>query len=149
MARYANANLGAQIPVVTHKQYEVLQDLSAVLSVLHHAQQLLSAERTPTIALALPVYEAVIHTLRRLQSVFPELEDAIVPGIRKIEDYVEKTRDVPVYALAMAINPALKFVWMREHWSALERERALIAVKEQVCSYIPLTLPSDITLLTL
>lgn len=135
MARYANNNPGARIPVVSHKQYEILQDLSAVLSVLHHAQQLLSAERTPTIALALPVYEAIIQALRRLRSVFPELEHAITPGISKIEDYVEKTRDVPVYALAMAINPALKFEWMRKHWSALERERAVIAVKDRVCCF--------------
>lgn len=123
-----------KIPVISHKQYEVLQDVCSVLSILDHAQELLSAEKTPTLALALPVYEALIQALKDCTFKFPELCDAITCAIRKLESYVVKARDLPVYALAMAINPCLKFKWIDEHCTATKRQQSRVDVKEAVSS---------------
>ncbi|KAG9126261.1 hypothetical protein FRC07_004184 [Ceratobasidium sp. 392] len=68
---YSTSHPEMHIPVVFFRQYEVLQDLLAILSVLHSAQELLSAERTPTLLLALPVYEGLIQALRERQAKFP------------------------------------------------------------------------------
>jgi hypothetical protein len=125
-----------KIPVISHKQYEVLQDLVSVLSILHHAQELLSAERTPTVALALPVYESLIRALSDCTFTFPELQHAITAGIRKIELYVAKARDVPVYVYAMAVNPGLKLEWINQHWSPSQQQNARVILKEKVCCNI-------------
>ncbi|KAG8722863.1 hypothetical protein FRC08_004493 [Ceratobasidium sp. 394] len=113
--------------------FEVLQDIVSVLSVLHNAQELLSAECTPTLALALPVHETgLIQALKDLTYKFPELQHAIECGVRKLEAYVAKARDLPVYAYAMAVNPCLKFTWIDEHWSPLQRQQARVVVKEKM-----------------
>lgn len=133
VVRFALENPDARIPVLSHKQYEVLQDICSVLSILHNAQELLSAERTPTVALALPVYEALVHALREASKMFPELRYAIELGIDKIETYVAHARGVPVYALAMVVNPCLKFEWIDQHWSETERKEGRAIVKDKVC----------------
>ncbi|CAE6412973.1 unnamed protein product [Rhizoctonia solani] len=112
---YTSLNPGMNIPIVSDKQYKVLQDICSVLSILHSAQELLSAEKTPTLALALPVYEALIDALENATSEFPQLRHAIRMAIGKLVKYVDKARDLPVYALAMAVNPGMKFRWFDEH----------------------------------
>ncbi|CCO37840.1 hypothetical protein BN14_12000 [Rhizoctonia solani AG-1 IB] len=118
------------IPTISHKQYEVLQDICSVLSILHSAQELLSAEKTPTLSLALPVYEALIKALDSAIVEFPELQFAILCAIRKLEDYVDRARDLPVYALAMAVNPSIKFKWFDENCSSVRRQEARVKVME-------------------
>jgi hypothetical protein len=124
------------IPIISDKQYEVLQDICSVLSVLHHAQELLSAEKTPTLALALPLYEALITALDDCvsESKFPELSHPIECAVRKLKDYVEKTRGLPVYTLAMAVNPTLKLSWMDKQ-GAVQGQEARVTVKDAVSRY--------------
>jgi hypothetical protein len=122
------------IPVISDKQHEVLEDICNVLSVLHHAQELLSAEKTPTLALALPVYEALIDGLQECisESKFPMLSYAIGCAVQKLETYVAKARDLPVYTLAMAINPALKFGWIDQHWGPTRGQESRVTLKNAV-----------------
>lgn len=47
--------------IITHKDYEVLNDVLKVLDLTHQTQELLSSDKTPTLAFALPVYHALIH----------------------------------------------------------------------------------------
>ncbi|CEL53435.1 hypothetical protein RSOLAG1IB_11367 [Rhizoctonia solani AG-1 IB] len=110
LVAYRNPKL--RIPTLSHKQYEVLQDICSILSILNQAQELLSADKTPTLALALPVYEALIHALDDCALKFPKLAHAIIRGKLKLEGYVAKTRELPVYALAMVVKPCLRFKWM-------------------------------------
>ncbi|KAF8600612.1 hypothetical protein BDV93DRAFT_587999, partial [Ceratobasidium sp. AG-I] len=129
--RFSMSHPEMKIPVVSHRQYQVLQDVVSVLSIPHSAQELLSAERTPTLALALPVYENLIQALRDCELKFPELRHAIGCGISKLEAYVAKARDLPVYALAMVINPCLKFQWINAHWNETRRDYARTQVKKR------------------
>jgi hypothetical protein len=125
-------NPATHIPIITHQQFVVLQDIASILSVLHHTQELLSAEHTPTISLAQPVYKSLIYALSQLRFTFPELQFANADGMNKIDTYVQKTHGIPVYTLALVINPAQKFDWIHGHGSLLEVEQAYIAVKQAV-----------------
>ncbi|CAE6344915.1 unnamed protein product [Rhizoctonia solani] len=128
---FVRRNPSMSIPIISDKQYEVLQDICSILSVLHHAQELLSAEKTPTLALALPVYEALIDALDNCisESKFPELSYAIKCAIHKLEAYVAKARNLPVYTLAMVINPALKFTWIDQHKGPVKGQEARVTAK--------------------
>lgn len=90
VAQYAHQHPEMRIPIALHNQYEVLQDICAIFSILDQAQELLSAEQTPTLALALPVYKALIQTLKDCTFKFPELHHAVTCGILKLESYIEK-----------------------------------------------------------
>jgi len=79
-----------------------LYDISSILERPHATQELLSAEKTPTLPMALPAYELLLESWRNLQPVIPELSYYIGVGIEKIEEYVTKGRKSRVYALAMS-----------------------------------------------
>ncbi|KDQ06611.1 hypothetical protein BOTBODRAFT_91992, partial [Botryobasidium botryosum FD-172 SS1] len=54
-------------------EQSVLLDVYQIFEVPHATQQLLSAEKTPTLSLALPAYELLIDHWRNLKGVLPEL----------------------------------------------------------------------------
>ncbi|QRW04461.1 hAT family dimerization protein [Ceratobasidium sp. AG-Ba] len=132
---YTSSQAEKDIPVLSEVQLDVLQDVASVLSVLHHAQELLSAERTPTLALALPVYESIVEALKGLTFEYPVLRHSIESGIRKLEGYIAKTRDLPVYTLAMVVNPCIKFSWIDQNWSALRRQSSRVLVREEMLKF--------------
>ncbi|CEL51475.1 hypothetical protein RSOLAG1IB_00010 [Rhizoctonia solani AG-1 IB] len=84
-------------------------------------------------ALALPVYEALIDGLKNClsESKFPELFHPIKCAVRKLEAYVEKARGLPVYTLAMAINPTLKFSWSDQQ-GPVQGQEARVMVKDSM-----------------
>ncbi|KAG8686657.1 hypothetical protein FRC08_012381 [Ceratobasidium sp. 394] len=112
VVHFAIRNPSTNIPLISRKQLEVLRDICSILSILHNAQELLSAERTPTVALALPVYETLVQTLSQLRDTFPELGYAMTHGLEKLQSYINKTHNIPVYALAMVVNPCFKLHWI-------------------------------------
>ncbi|EUC58183.1 HAT family dimerization protein, partial [Rhizoctonia solani AG-3 Rhs1AP] len=118
------------IPVITHKEFEVIQDLTSVLRIPHNAQELLSSEKTPTLALAVPLYESIIWTWEQFAVAIPELSHAISCGIDKLQDYIGLARNVPAHILAMFINPTIKLTWVHDHWgpsAEAEAEEMIIA----------------------
>jgi hypothetical protein len=62
----------------------------------------LAAEKTPTLSLALPAYEALVLMWKELAKEIPELSHYIGLGIAKIMEYVSKGRRSRIYALAMS-----------------------------------------------
>lgn len=110
----------------------MLYDIHQVLQVAHLAQELLSAERTPTLSMALPVFETLITKWQELSVTIPELKHFIDIGISKLEEYLAKTRKTRIYALSMStschnfvnsllettllvLNPGQKFNWLKAH----------------------------------
>lgn len=65
-------------------------------------QELLSAERCPTLSLSLPIYEKLVVHWTALTETLPELAHYIRLGIGKITEYVAMGRRTRVYALAMS-----------------------------------------------
>ncbi|KAF8505584.1 hypothetical protein F5888DRAFT_1604559, partial [Russula emetica] len=102
------------------KEYEVLHHIHQILRIPHKCQELLSAEKTPSLSLALPAYEALVLLWKELAKKIPELSYYINLGVAKIMEYVSKGRRSRIYALAMIINPRSKFKWIEEHWSESE-----------------------------
>jgi hypothetical protein len=103
-------------------------------------QQLLSAECTPTLSLALPLYSNLIDIWRTCITKFPEQHHAISLAIKKIEEYIKKTCESPAYAFAMFVNPHIKMSWVNLVEKPLLAERALSAVKSKVgLCIVPLT----------
>ena len=81
---------------------EVLRDICKFLEIPHAVQELLSAEKTPTIPMTIPMYESLVEMYKLLQTSQPRLEPAISAAISKIQEYVQKSRKTRVYALAMS-----------------------------------------------
>src|SRR4051812_31592561 len=88
---------------ITHKDFEVLNDILKVLDIAHQTQELLSSNKTPTLSFALPLYHALIDQWQGLRSALPALSHAIDAGIRKIESYIVKACSSPVHIVAMAL----------------------------------------------
>jgi hypothetical protein len=83
-------------------EYEVLGHIHQILEIPHKCQELLAAERMPPLALALPIYEALVVAWKELARALPELSHYIGLGIAKIMEYVSKGRQSRIYALAMS-----------------------------------------------
>ncbi|KAF5383852.1 hypothetical protein D9615_003798 [Tricholomella constricta] len=117
------------------RQLNILRDIHQVLELPHAAQELLSAERTPTLSLSLPLYEILIEQWKLLQATIPELAPYIEIGIQKLEDYVGQARKTRIYAHAMVLNPSMKFEWMEKHWGDVETNTSRGWIKESMLKY--------------
>lgn len=78
----------------------VLDHVRTVMSVPHDAQESLSSERTPTLSYSLPFYHSIIDEWKRLKIVYPLLSPFIGLGIKKVEDYIDKSQLSRTYLLA-------------------------------------------------
>ena len=74
----------------TSKQYEVLGHIHQILEIPHKCQELLAAEKTPTLSKALPTYEKLVELWKALALAIPELSHYIGLGVAKIMEYVSK-----------------------------------------------------------
>ena len=92
----------------TQKECEVLYHIHQILEIPHKCQELLSAEKTPSLSLALPAYETLVLLWKGLAKEIPELSHYIDLGVAKIMEYVSKGRRSRIYALAMSTtNPSV------------------------------------------
>jgi len=90
-----------KIAPLSEKQLEVLADIRVWLSYFHTVQEIVSAEKTPTLSIVLPLYEQLIKLLDDLKLDLPKLEHAIAASIMKLKEYVVKSRKAKIYVLAM------------------------------------------------
>ncbi|KAG8703345.1 hypothetical protein FRC11_010806 [Ceratobasidium sp. 423] len=97
-------------------------------------RELLLAEQTPTFSPALPVYEALRQALHDATYKFPELSYAIVRAELKLKSYVVKTRDLPVYALAMVVSLCIRFGWTYANYTPSQCQGFRVSVKEKAAS---------------
>jgi hypothetical protein len=79
----------------------VAEHIREVVEIPHLAQELLSSDRTPTLAFSLPVYDRIITQWESKQLKFPLLFAPIQVGITKLKDYIAKTHESQVYAFAI------------------------------------------------
>jgi hypothetical protein len=86
----------------TEPEYQALHDIQVILSIPHAAQELLLAEKTPTLSMALPAYKMIITGWLNLQKEIPALAHYISVGIYKLQEYVSLGRKSQIYAMAMS-----------------------------------------------
>lgn len=67
----------------------------------------------PTINRAMSVYNTMIDTLEEFieQEADPSLKQAAIHGKQKLLDYYSKTDSTPLYAVATAMDPRMRFDW--------------------------------------
>ncbi|KAF8833107.1 hypothetical protein BDN67DRAFT_1060585 [Paxillus ammoniavirescens] len=112
----------------------VLCDIHQALEIPHVAQQTFSFERTPTLSMAIPLYKMLNHEWKNLKATIPELSHYISVATGKIDEYIEEGRKTRIYALAMILNPAMKFEWMKAHWLPEDVKKAQNWILEMVSS---------------
>lgn len=88
--------------ILRDKEIAALKDIQQILEIPHSAQEALSAEKTPTLSLTLPLYEDVIGSLRLVQKTIPEMAYAIEAAIAKLNEYVLRARKSRIHALSMS-----------------------------------------------
>jgi hypothetical protein len=72
-----------------------------LFKVPHAFQQRLSSEKTPSLALAIPAFEAMVMRWDALKNKYDYLANVIQPGIDKLKDYRRRIRGVRAYVLCM------------------------------------------------
>ena len=88
--------------LLSQVECKVLEDICEFLYAPHTVQELLSAEKTPTLSLVLPTYEQLILLLKNMMRKLDKLCHAISTTIQKLEEYFSKSRRTRIYALAMS-----------------------------------------------
>ena len=73
-------------------ELKVLADICEFLYAPHTVQELLSAEKTPTLSLVLPTYEQLILLLKHMMRKLDKLRHAIVATVQKLKEYFNKSR---------------------------------------------------------
>ena len=86
---------------VDNTKIQVLSDIQRFLYVFHVVQEIVSAKKTPTLSLVIPLYEKLIALLNRLKTQLPKLEHAIMALVWKLEEYLAKSQKTKIYGLAM------------------------------------------------
>lgn len=115
-------------------EIDILRDIHQVLEIAHSTQESLSAELTPTLSMAMPLYEILIESWTVLKSTIPELSHYIDVALSKLKQYIKEGRKTRIYALSMGklpshsksftqtsyfvpvLNPDMKFDWISKHW---------------------------------
>jgi hypothetical protein len=64
----------------------VLDDIRTFLRVPHIVQEIVSAEKTPTLSVVLPIYEKLIIMLKNLWAQLPEMAHTITASVEKLEE---------------------------------------------------------------
>ncbi|KAG8690341.1 hypothetical protein FRC11_012289 [Ceratobasidium sp. 423] len=122
--------------IMSDLEFKVLQDILTCLNVPHQVQELLSAEQTPTLSLAFPVYDRLIHSWRQVGTQLCAFGYAIECGIAKIQEYITKSRSSPIHIVAMVLNPCLKYTWIDSHWTEGEKRHAREVVKHFMLQHL-------------
>ena len=79
----------------------LVRHVHEVVEIPHLAQELLSSDRTPTLAFSLPVYDKIITQWESKQQQYPLLFPCIQMGIAKLKEYIAKTHESQAYAFAI------------------------------------------------
>ncbi|KAH9844360.1 uncharacterized protein C8Q71DRAFT_697693 [Rhodofomes roseus] len=133
---------------LSREALEVLQDVREFLQAPHMVQEVLSAQKTPTLSMALPGYEKLIVLLRLLRKKLPRIAHGIDASIRKLEEYLGRSRETKIYVIAMGmtcshsltltltislvINPTMKIEWLRKNWGERDGNEARKLLRDTV-----------------
>ena len=66
---------------LNNTKIQVLSDIQQFLYIFHIVQEIVSAEKTPTLSLVLPLYEKLVALLNKLKIQLPKLEHAIEASV--------------------------------------------------------------------
>jgi hypothetical protein len=88
---------------LTDLQSKVLDEIRQFLALPHAVQELVSAEKTPTLPVVLPAYEKLLHLFKLMKPRLPNIAHGIDAAIEKLSAYFARTRKTRIYALALRL----------------------------------------------
>ncbi|KII88822.1 hypothetical protein PLICRDRAFT_110575, partial [Plicaturopsis crispa FD-325 SS-3] len=101
--RYLHDHTDVDTHALEEKELQVLADILTFLQIPHCVQEIVSAEKTPTLTIVLPLYEKLITVLNALKvHKLPKLSHAISGCVQKLEEYLNLSRRTKMYSLAMS-----------------------------------------------
>ena len=106
MEKYADTE--AATLALSETQLDALEDVRLFLSVLHMAQELVSGQKTPTLAYVLPAYALLIETLDDLKTKLCKISHVIEVTKQKLEYYMSKALCTEAYALSMSTSSLVR-----------------------------------------
>ncbi|KAG5634789.1 hypothetical protein DXG03_005686, partial [Asterophora parasitica] len=69
------------------------------------------------LSIVLTLYKCLINLFKLQKQTLLKLVPAIQASINKLEKYLKMSRTTRVYALAMVLNPKVKFQWLEKNWT--------------------------------
>lgn len=107
--------------LLTDTDIVVLSEIREFLHIPHRVQELLSAERTPTISVVIPAYEALLDLVKLATARWPRLAHAIKATGNALEQYMAYTRTTRVYGLAVCMftAPVSSTLWDQHRLTSL------------------------------
>ncbi|EAU93647.2 hypothetical protein CC1G_02877 [Coprinopsis cinerea okayama7 len=109
---------------LSDQQVHALVQIRQFLEIPHTVQESLSAEKTPTLPVALPAYEDLLSVLKQFKRLFPDLREGVQASIDKLDEYFAKSRKTPIYTASMIIHPTIKLEWLEKNWGSEEASGA-------------------------
>ena len=87
--------------MLDQKQLQVLSHIRLFLQVAHTVQEVVSAEKTPTLSVVLLLYEDLIAMLKNMKNHLPLLSHSIKASLAKLQEYLKLSRKSFAYILSM------------------------------------------------
>jgi len=79
----------------------ILRDIQSLLECFHLVQAAVSAQRTPTLSVVLPLYEDLILIVDNMKMFYPGLTKGVDAAVSKLTEYLDRSRQVKIYILSM------------------------------------------------
>jgi hAT family C-terminal dimerisation region len=118
--------------------WQYLEELCSLLKPFDTLTTKISASQSyATIPLAIPTYNVLMDAIedfgsqKNKQEFLPDICRGADAAMDKLKKYYSKTDDSPIYAVATALNPRMKFVWWaRQKWEQHFRDQAESTVRK-------------------
>ncbi|KZT55765.1 hypothetical protein CALCODRAFT_410032, partial [Calocera cornea HHB12733] len=105
---------------ISSQGWQRIQQVAEVLEIAHEGQQLLSADRQPTLHLAIPAIEYPMDAWEKLEEgkykADPEMCSVLKAGIAKLGIYYLEMEKTDAYAIAMILTPYVKMRYLNKWW---------------------------------
>ena len=127
--------------LLTETQFKVSVDVREFLHVFHVTQEVVLADKTPTLSVVIPTYKKPLFLLGKLTKDLPNLKHAINASAAKLKKYLGKLLCMHLQNVCeihnkstngsngfAGINPTIKFTWAEEHWErwCIEEARQMV-----------------------
>ncbi|KIK10529.1 hypothetical protein PISMIDRAFT_124288, partial [Pisolithus microcarpus 441] len=98
----------------------------------HSAQQCMSGESFPLLSRAVPSFETFMAQWEQLSLNEPRFAPYIEIGLRHARSYYRHMGETNAYAIAMFVDPTIRFTWIELNWEEFEVHEVKRAVLNMV-----------------
>ncbi|PPR07905.1 hypothetical protein CVT24_002800 [Panaeolus cyanescens] len=104
--------------LLTEDEWETVSKFCNLLQVADDAQHAFSAAARPTLHNALPAIEKMYSKWEKASEMveYTRFKSALAAGMRKIEEYYERTAESSAHIVCMVLDPRKKFAHFERNW---------------------------------